>query len=379
MSSRMFCYVKLWEIKNTLIKKLLSSTWYHHIWIRVSGELKVPQGLLLLLSRFSRVQLCATPERAAHQAPLSLGFSRQEHWSGLPFPSPMHESEKWTWSRSVVSDFSRPHGLQPTRLLHPWDFPGKSTGVGCHCLLRSQGLRGLYWEWLLLLERQDLLQPQLKQRQLFKITQPPTQLTLSFASSRLNSLTTRLVLKSHKPLFRSSYAVLRSNTVETLNPDVERCLSTGAWGALPGEQDKKPSFSLTSLLFKGHMNCLYRDQSLRVQCGRQALSPYRGTFKIHASSQFVNRICSMMAGVRASLRPLAYFFPHLLCQTTASSPNMSFHQELTTLHGTRPQQNVASAFFFPLLTDFQPPVPAVLKHAELFTSSRRLHMALLSA
>ena len=30
---------------------------------------------------------------AAHQAPLSLGFSRQEHWSGLPFPAPMHESE----------------------------------------------------------------------------------------------------------------------------------------------------------------------------------------------------------------------------------------------------------------------------------------------
>ena len=30
---------------------------------------------------------------------------------------------------------SRPHGLQPTRLLRPWDFPGKSTGVGCHCLL----------------------------------------------------------------------------------------------------------------------------------------------------------------------------------------------------------------------------------------------------
>ena len=49
--------------------------------------------LLLLLSRFSRVQLCATPWTAAHQVPLSLGFSRQEHWSGLPFP-PMHESEK---------------------------------------------------------------------------------------------------------------------------------------------------------------------------------------------------------------------------------------------------------------------------------------------
>ena len=50
--------------------------------------------LLLLLSRFSHVRLCATPYMAAHQAPPSLGFSRQEHWSGLPFPSPMQESEK---------------------------------------------------------------------------------------------------------------------------------------------------------------------------------------------------------------------------------------------------------------------------------------------
>ena len=75
---------------------------------------------------------------AAHQAPPSLGFSRQGHWSGLPFPSPMHESEKWKWSCSVMSDSSRPHGLQPTRLLRPWDFPGKSTGGGCHCLLRNQ-------------------------------------------------------------------------------------------------------------------------------------------------------------------------------------------------------------------------------------------------
>ena len=34
----------------------------------------------------------------------------------------------------IVSDSSRRYGLQPTRLLRPWDFPGKSTGVGCHCL-----------------------------------------------------------------------------------------------------------------------------------------------------------------------------------------------------------------------------------------------------
>ena len=92
--------------------------------------------MLLLLSHFSRVWLCVTPQTATHQAPPSLGFSRQEHWSGLPFPSPMHESEKWKWSRSVVSDSQQPHGRQRTRLLRPWDFPGKSTGVGCHCLLR---------------------------------------------------------------------------------------------------------------------------------------------------------------------------------------------------------------------------------------------------
>ena len=96
--------------------------------------------LLLLLSHFSRVRLCVTPEMAAHQAPRSLGFSRQEHWSGLPFLSPMQESEKWKWSHSVVSNPQRPHGLQPTRLLHPWDFPGKSTGVGCHCLLRKSSM-----------------------------------------------------------------------------------------------------------------------------------------------------------------------------------------------------------------------------------------------
>ena len=48
------------------------------------------EGLLLLLSYFSCVQLCATPWMAAHQAPPSLGFSRQEYWSGLPFPSPTH-------------------------------------------------------------------------------------------------------------------------------------------------------------------------------------------------------------------------------------------------------------------------------------------------
>ena len=44
--------------------------------------------LLLLLSHFSRVQLYATPRTAATQVPPSVGFSRQEYWSGVPLPSP---------------------------------------------------------------------------------------------------------------------------------------------------------------------------------------------------------------------------------------------------------------------------------------------------
>ena len=38
-----------------------------------------------------------------------------------------------------MSNSSRLHGLQPTRLLHPWDFPGKSTGVGCHSSVYMSG------------------------------------------------------------------------------------------------------------------------------------------------------------------------------------------------------------------------------------------------
>jgi len=58
--------------------------------------------LLLLLSHFSRVRLCVNPETAAHQAPPSLGFSRQEHWSGLPFSSPVHDNENESEVAQVV-------------------------------------------------------------------------------------------------------------------------------------------------------------------------------------------------------------------------------------------------------------------------------------
>ena len=80
--------------------------------------------------------LCDPMDGSPPRSPIP-GILQARTWSGLPFPSPMHESEKWKWSRSVVPYSSQPHGLQLTRLLRPWNFPGKSTGVGCHCLLRT--------------------------------------------------------------------------------------------------------------------------------------------------------------------------------------------------------------------------------------------------
>ena len=99
------------------------------------SQARIPQewvaiSCIFMLSCFSCAQFFATPWTAAYQASPSMGFSRQEHWSELPFPPPMHESGKWKSSRSVVSDSEQPHGLQPTRLLHPWNFQGNSTGVG---------------------------------------------------------------------------------------------------------------------------------------------------------------------------------------------------------------------------------------------------------
>ena len=66
--------------------------------------------LLLLLSCFSRVRLCVTPWTAAYQAPLSMGFSRQEYWSGVPLPSPDTVCNLTNlWASSMSSS-------------HPWYF-----------------------------------------------------------------------------------------------------------------------------------------------------------------------------------------------------------------------------------------------------------------
>ena len=97
--------------------------------------------LLLLLSRFSRVRLCATHRRQPTRLPVpGILQARTLEWVAISF------SNAWKWKVKVKSlsgvwlyqphgvRLYQPHGLQPTRFLHPWDFPGKSTGVGCHCL-----------------------------------------------------------------------------------------------------------------------------------------------------------------------------------------------------------------------------------------------------
>ena len=56
-----------------------------------------------MLSRFSCVQLLATPWTLAHQAPLSMGFSRQDYWSRLPCPPPRDLPDSGTEPTSLVS------------------------------------------------------------------------------------------------------------------------------------------------------------------------------------------------------------------------------------------------------------------------------------
>ena len=54
-----------------------------------------------------------------------------KHWT-LPLYLQLCDQKSESVSCSVVSDSLRLHGLQPARLLCPWDSPGKNTGVGCH-------------------------------------------------------------------------------------------------------------------------------------------------------------------------------------------------------------------------------------------------------
>ena len=72
----------------------------HKLESRLPGEISITTDMQMTpyaAAAAKSLQSCPTlcdPIDGNHQAPPSLGFSRQEHWSGLPFPSPMHESEK---------------------------------------------------------------------------------------------------------------------------------------------------------------------------------------------------------------------------------------------------------------------------------------------
>ena len=78
-------HVDVWQKPTQSVKQLSFNKKINQFKIKKNVYIAINA---MLLSRFSYVRLCATPETAAHQAPPSLGFSRQEHWSGLPFPSP---------------------------------------------------------------------------------------------------------------------------------------------------------------------------------------------------------------------------------------------------------------------------------------------------
>ena len=83
------------------------------------------------------LQSCPTlcdPIDSSPQALLSMGFSSQEYWSGLPFPSPMHECMLSRFSHVWLCD---PMDSSPLGPICPWDSPGKNTGVGCHFLLHE--------------------------------------------------------------------------------------------------------------------------------------------------------------------------------------------------------------------------------------------------
>ena len=82
--------------------------WYPVFWQSHGSKpnyLELKGTLLLLLSLFSRVQLWATPWTAAYQAPPSMGFSRQEYWSGVPLPSPQRDFGK---AQNLHFSFSSP-------------------------------------------------------------------------------------------------------------------------------------------------------------------------------------------------------------------------------------------------------------------------------
>ena len=92
------------SLLNTCILWFSALSWYY--FLLIFGLLSLSLYTCIAAAAKS-LQSCPTLCNPIDSSPPGSpipGFSRQEHWSGLPFPSPVHESEKWKWSRSVVSD-----------------------------------------------------------------------------------------------------------------------------------------------------------------------------------------------------------------------------------------------------------------------------------
>ena len=121
---------------------------------------------VVVVQLLSYVHRFCDPRTVTCQVPLSMGIPRQEYCSGLPFPFPQdlphpgitpespvlacrfltteppgkpfrYSTHLYLLSCSVMSISVQPHELQPVRILCPWDFPGKNTGVGCHFHLQG--------------------------------------------------------------------------------------------------------------------------------------------------------------------------------------------------------------------------------------------------
>ena len=87
-----------------------------------------------ILSCLSRVRLCATPWTAAHKSPLCTEFSKQEYWSGVPFPPPTQACMLCCFShvRLCATLWTAAHQAPLST-----GFSSKNTGVGCHFLLQG--------------------------------------------------------------------------------------------------------------------------------------------------------------------------------------------------------------------------------------------------
>ena len=141
------CLLCLWDFSGKILECVAMS--YSRVfsqprdWTRISCISCIGRGFFttepLAAAAAKSLQWCPTLRDPIGGSPPGSAIpgilqARTLEWVAISF------SNKWKWSRSVVSDSSRPHGLQPTRLLCPWEFPGKSTGVGGHCLLELSHL-----------------------------------------------------------------------------------------------------------------------------------------------------------------------------------------------------------------------------------------------